>query len=138
MWPRVDGMRALELGTPGEMRSRLNALVLSGAKRATALRVGDYADDGEEMEHVGERLALVDDAGDLLATLDVTAVDVRRLADVSWEFAQLEGEDFTDAADWRVRHADFWSHFGAPVTDDTHIACIEFAVVEPAQDAPAR
>ncbi|WP_242337741.1 hypothetical protein [Streptomyces formicae] len=35
MWPRVNGMRALELGTAGELRERLNALVLAGQKTAT-------------------------------------------------------------------------------------------------------
>jgi uncharacterized protein YhfF len=130
MWPRVDGMRAMELGTPGVMRGRLNDLVLSGAKRATALRVRDYADDGEAMEQVGERFALVDDGGDLLTTLEVTAVDVCRFADVSWELADAEGEGFADIDDWRVRHRDFWNKFGDPVTDDTEIACIWFRVVD--------
>ena len=131
-------MRAVELGTPGEMRSRLNALVRGGAKQATALRVSDYAEDGEEMEHVGEQLALLDDDGIRIATLEVTAVDVRRLADVSWEFAQREGEDFTSIEDWRTKHADFWSGFGDPVTDETPIACIEFRVVDPAEIGSGR
>ncbi|MEP7053668.1 MAG: ASCH domain-containing protein [Actinomycetota bacterium] len=129
MWPRVEGMRAMELGTPGAMRDRLNALVLAGTKRATALRVQDYADDGEEMERVAERLALLDDDGARLATLEVTAVDVRRFGDVPWELAEAEGEGFTDIEDWRVRHRDFWNQHGAPVTDDTGIACIWFRVL---------
>jgi uncharacterized protein YhfF len=129
MWPRVDGLRAMELGTPGEMRTRLNALVLAGTKRATALRVRDYADDGEELERVGEQLVLVDDAGARLATLEVKAVDVRRLGDVPWELAEAEGEGFTDIDDWRVRHREFWNRFGDPVTDDTEIACIWFRVL---------
>lgn len=129
MWPRVDGMRAIELGAPGEMRSRLNALVLSGCKRATALRTRDYADDGEPMEHVGERLALLDDSGVRLATVEVTAVDVRRFADVTWELADAEGEAFTDIEDWRARHREFWARYGA-IDDDTEIACIWFAIVD--------
>ncbi|WFF07900.1 hypothetical protein O7622_04805 [Micromonospora sp. WMMD1076] len=32
MWPRIGGLRALALGTPGELRTRLNTLVLSGVK----------------------------------------------------------------------------------------------------------
>lgn len=122
-------MRAFELGTPGEMRSRLNRLVVDGIKGATALRVSDYADDGEQMETVGERLALVDDDADRIATLEVTAVEVRRFADVTWEFAQAEGEDFVNIEDWRAKHATFWNHFGAPLTDDSEIACIRFVVV---------
>ena len=130
MWPRVEGMRALELGTPGAMRDRLNGLVLNGAKRATALRVIDYADDGEEMEQTGEHLALVDDAGDRLATVEVTEVGVHRFADVPWEFAQAEGEGFADIADWRSKHSAFWDKFGEAVVADTPIACIWFRVVD--------
>lgn len=68
MWPRVDGLRAVELGAPGEMRQWLNDLVLSGRKRATAgLLEGDYRAESEEVEHLGERLALLDAAGVKLA-----------------------------------------------------------------------
>lgn len=46
-FPRLQGLRTLELGTPGEMRTRLNALVL--------------ADQGGPVEAVGEVLVLVGD-----------------------------------------------------------------------------
>ena len=49
-WPRVGGLRTLELGSPGEMRSRLNALVLAGRKRATAgVLAVDYEQEGEPL-----------------------------------------------------------------------------------------
>ncbi|MFJ1705946.1 hypothetical protein [Kitasatospora sp. NPDC088346] len=48
----------MELGTPGGMRAELNALVLSGEKTATTGLLADYAEEGEELEHLGERLAL--------------------------------------------------------------------------------
>jgi uncharacterized protein YhfF len=35
-FPIVDGLRALEIGSPGAMRGRLNQLILDGHKRATA------------------------------------------------------------------------------------------------------
>jgi uncharacterized protein YhfF len=54
----VDGLRALELGTPGDLRAELNGLVLDGRKRATAGLLAEYAEEQEELEHVGERLAL--------------------------------------------------------------------------------
>ena len=34
-FPRVNGLRALEMGTPGEFRDELNALILSGSKTTT-------------------------------------------------------------------------------------------------------
>jgi hypothetical protein len=52
-WPRIDGLRVLELGTPGDMRRWLNDLVLSGTKKATAGRLADYEAEGEELEQPG-------------------------------------------------------------------------------------
>ena len=58
---RVNGLRSVEFGTPGPMRIRLNNLIINGNKRATAgLLKEDYMDEGEEIEFVGERLAILD------------------------------------------------------------------------------
>ncbi len=100
MWPRIDGLRTLELGTPGEMRDRLNALVLAGKKRATAgLLDGDYGNEGEQPEYVGERLVLVDNDGARIGEVEVTAVEIVPMRDVNWEFADSEGEGFTSVED---------------------------------------
>jgi uncharacterized protein YhfF len=48
-WPRIDGLRTLELGTPGEMRARLTSYVLDGDKRGTAGLLAEYAEEGEEL-----------------------------------------------------------------------------------------
>ncbi|WP_326661838.1 hypothetical protein [Streptomyces sp. NBC_00385] len=69
MWPRVNGMRALELGHPGEMRAALNALVLAGRKTATTCLLAEYAEETEGLEYVGERQALLDSEGRSIATL---------------------------------------------------------------------
>ena len=60
-FPVVAGLRSLELGSPGASCQRLTALVLEGRKRATAGLVAEYEREGEPPEHVGERLALLDD-----------------------------------------------------------------------------
>ena len=53
-------MRGFELGSKGEMQDRLNALVLAGDKRATAgLWNEDYVLEGEALDEVGERQALL-------------------------------------------------------------------------------
>jgi uncharacterized protein YhfF len=123
----VDGLRAVELGAPGEMRRRLNELVLSGRKRATAgLLEHDYRAESEELEHVGERLVLVDDDGAKLAGLVVTAVDVVPLAEVTWEFADAEGEGFRSAAHWREAHTKYWATEGHEVDDETAVVCLSF------------
>jgi uncharacterized protein YhfF len=129
MWPRVDGQRALELGTPGELRAELNGLVLDGRKRATAGLLSEYAEEQEELEHVGERLALLDDAGTRIATVEVTAVEVTRFSDVPWDFAAAEGEGDRDLEEWRDGHRRYWAAQGKPVTEDTEVVLIRFDVV---------
>lgn len=125
-FPVVDGLRAIELGTPGEMRRRLVDLVVHGNKRATAGLLSEYEAEGEPLEHVGERLAVLDDDGNRVATVAVTKVVVSRFADVPDRFALAEAEGDLDAADFRASHRTFWSSVGTPVTDDTLVVQLYF------------
>lgn len=127
-WPRVGGLRSLELGTPGELRDRLNGLVLAGRKRATAGLVDEYEEDGEVIEHVGERLALLDNAGRPLATVEITQVDVLPFASVPWSFAAAEGEGDADLEEWRTEHRRYWESTGHSVDDETPIVCLTFVL----------
>ncbi|MFI7606967.1 ASCH domain-containing protein [Micromonospora sp. NPDC049366] len=129
MWPRIGGLRTLALGTPGELRADLNRLVLAGVKTATAGLLSEYAEEGEELERIGERLALVDDDDQLVGLVQITAVDVVRLADVDWDFARSEGEGDRSVEDWRDGHAAYWARLGTPVTDDTEIVCLRFRLL---------
>ncbi len=123
----MDGLRALELGTPGDLRARLNGLVLEGRKRATAGLLSEYAEEQEELEHVGERLALLDDTGARIATVEVTGVERTRFADVPWEFAAAEGEGDRDLEEWRDGHRRYWAAQDRQVDDDTEVVLIRFA-----------
>lgn len=129
MWPRIGGLRTLALGTPGELRTRLNTLVLAGVKTATAGLLTEYAEEGEELEHVGERLVLVDDTDALAGVVEVTGAEVVPFAEVSWDFARSEGEGDRSIEEWRAGHAAYWARVGTPVTDDTDIVCIRFRLV---------
>jgi uncharacterized protein YhfF len=129
MWPRIGGLRTLALGTPGDLRTRLNTLVLAGVKTATAGLLDEYADEGEDLEHVGERLVLVDDADALVAIVEVTGVEVTRFAAVPWEFARAEGEGDRSIEEWRSGHAAYWARVGTPVTDASKIVCVRFRLV---------
>ncbi|MGV9763200.1 ASCH domain-containing protein [Micromonospora tulbaghiae] len=129
MWPRIGGLRALALGTPGELRTRLNTLVLSGVKTATAGLVQEYDDENEELEYVGERLVLVDDDDALVGVVEVTGVEVVRFADVPWDFARAEGEGDRSIEEWREGHGAYWARQGTPVTDDTPVVCLRFRLV---------
>lgn len=96
MWPRIDGLRTLDLGNPGELRDRLNALVLSGAKRATTgLLESDYRAEGEDPESVGERLVLIGSEGEPIAQVAVESVEIVPFRSVTWHFARAEGEGCT-------------------------------------------
>jgi uncharacterized protein YhfF len=130
MWPRIGGLRTLALGTPGELRTTLNTLVLSGVKTATAgLLTDEYAAENEELEHVGERLVLVDDDDKLIGVVEVTDVEVVRFADVSWDFARSEGEGDRSIEEWREGHRRYWARVGFPVDDDSRVVCIRFRLV---------
>ncbi|MFC0507325.1 ASCH domain-containing protein [Micromonospora costi] len=129
MWPRIGGLRTLALGTPGELRSTLNSLVLAGVKTATAGLRGEYATEGEELEHVGERLVLVDDDDHLVGVVEVTGVEVVRFADVTWDFARSEGEGDRSIDDWRTGHAAYWARVGTPVSDETEVVCLRFRLL---------
>jgi uncharacterized protein YhfF len=126
MWPRVDGLRTLELGSPGEQRDRLNHYVLHGTKRATAGLAVEYDEDGEALEHVGEVLVMLGNEQDEVGRIQVTDVVTRRFDDVPWEFADAGGEGFTSVDDWREGHRRYWERVGRTVTPDTLVVCLSF------------
>ena len=126
----VDGMRSMTFGTAGPSRERLNALVLDANKRATAgLLEFDYEAEGEPLEHVGERLAMLDSNGVHVATLEITRAEVVRFGDVTDEFAIAEGEgDFT-GDEFRAGYLADWTSMGYSVNDDTLVTCVWFDLV---------
>ena len=135
-FPVIDGLRALEIGTPGEMRQRLNALVVDGFKRATAGLRADYEREGEPLERVGERLALVDDDGRRAGVVIVTRVETTMFAAVPWEFVEAECEGDRTIDEWRSGHVRFWTSLGERVSDDTVVVLVWFALVTNADPEP--
>lgn len=125
-FPVVAGLRSLELGSPGASRQRLTALVLEGRKRATAGLVAEYEREGEPPEHVGERLALLDDDGAHCATVVVTRVDLCRFDEVPDDFALAEGEGDLTGDDFRESHHRFWTRHGEVVEDATPLVLVRF------------
>ncbi|MFC7494757.1 MULTISPECIES: ASCH domain-containing protein [unclassified Nocardioides] len=119
----------MELGTPGALRDELNRLVLAGRKRATAGLVSEYAEDGEPLERVGECLALLDNDGRQIATVEVTEVEVMPFIDVPWSFAEAEGEGDADLEEWRAGHRRYWERIGSPVTSETSVVCLRFVLM---------
>lgn len=126
MFARVDGLRSIEFGSPGESRDRLVNFVLHGRKRATAGLLSEYEAEGELVEHAGELLAMVDNNGHHVGTLKVTRAEVMRFADVPDEFALAEAEGDLNAADFRASHLDYWTRNGETITDDTLVVTMYF------------
>lgn len=110
------------------MRTELNNLVLAGDKTATTGLRSEYDTEGEALEHVGERLALLDDLGRQVAIVEVTEVVIRPFADVPWEFAAAEGEGDANLEEWRAGHRRFWAAAGTPVDDATSVVCLRFVL----------
>ena len=129
-FPRVNGLRSIEFGTPGEFRENLNSLVMLGKKRATAGTLEwDYQAEKEPIEHVGEQLAVLDSQGSQIATIQATKVEVVRFADVPDAFALAEGEGDLSAADFRESHLRYWTKCGLSITDNTKIVLLYFELV---------
>jgi uncharacterized protein YhfF len=129
MFPRVDGLRSIEFGTPGPSRENLVNLILHGDKRATAGLRRDYDIEGEEVEHVGELLAMLDNDGAHVGTLRISRVEVLRFADVPDEFALAEAEGDLNATDFRASHLDYWTKAGEHVDDNTLIVTLYFELL---------
>ena len=124
---RVNGLRTIELGTPGPMRNRLNDLIINGNKRATAgLLKEDYIDEGDEIDFVGERLAILDNDQKQIGVIKVTRVEVLELKDVPTKFALAEAEGDLSGDDFRQSHSKFWNSVGVDVKPETKVVTVYF------------
>ncbi len=92
----------------GGLGDRLLAAVLRGEKTATSSLAVEYL-SGERLPRVGERLHLMDHAGQVRGVVETTRVTITPLHLVDDQVARDEGEGFADAADWRQAHAAFWA-----------------------------
>lgn len=124
---RLNGLRSIEFGTPGPMRDQLNDLIINGNKRATAgLLKEDYIDEGEEIEFVGERLAILDNDQKQIGIMKVTKVEVLEFKDVSAAFALAEAEGDLTEDDFRQSHLKFWNSVGVDVKPETKVVTVYF------------
>jgi len=107
-------VQGLSFGYDGDggLGDRLLAAVLRGEKTATSSLAVEYL-SGERLPRVGERLHLMDHAGQVRGVVETTRVTITPLHLVDDQVARDEGEGFAEAADWRQAHAAFW----AEVTD---------------------
>ena len=131
MWPRAEGLRAFRFGDAGPMQRRLTALTLAGTKVATGdLWQQGYVDEGEAVEEVGERLAVLDEDDQVVAIVEITRVEKHRFDDVPWEFAHAEGEGFTSIEHWRDGHRSYYAKHGIDVDEASIFVCLWYRLVE--------
>jgi uncharacterized protein YhfF len=132
---RVNGLRSIEFGIPGESRSKLISLILDGKKRATAGTLQwDYQLENEPIETIGEKLAVLDNQNQHIATIQATKVEVLKFKDVPDEFALAEAEGDLTGDDFRASHFDYWSKAGLKISDETEIVLLYFDLVEDLRD----
>jgi uncharacterized protein YhfF len=134
-------MRIAEFGFPGELRDRLVAAVLSGAKTATTGLLVEWELDGEPMPAAGERMLVVDSAELPVAVIEVVEVRVVALGDVDIDTATAEGEGFAGVEEWRAAHEAFWNGYADDLrarigdqswrlVDDTPVVVERFRLAE--------
>ncbi len=96
----------------GDLRDELVAAVLGGRKTVTSSLHASYLVADEPLPTPGPYL-LLDRDDRPVGVVDVTGVEVLRLADVGDAVAHGEGEGYADAAEWRRSHEAFWRESGA-------------------------
>jgi uncharacterized protein YhfF len=103
----------LSFGYDGDrgLGDRLLAAVLAGEKTATSSLAVEYL-SGERLPQVGQRLALVDHAGQRHGMVETTRVRIIPLHLVGNDVAKDEGEGFADASEWLQAHVAFWAEVG--------------------------
>jgi uncharacterized protein YhfF len=101
----------IEFAFPGELRDRLIAAILRGEKTATTGLLVEWELDGDPIPRTGERFAVIDSAGERVAVIEITDVQVVDLGEVDLAVAREEGEGFDSVAAWRAGHEAFWNDY---------------------------
>jgi uncharacterized protein YhfF len=130
MFPRHEGLRAIEFGTPGEFRDELNALIVAGTKTATIGHPNDYTSEGEEPEFVGERIAVLDSDGRLVTHIVITDIALTPFTDIDDDFALASGEGHRDADHLRAGYTRYWADAGLTIAPDEPVYAIRFALAD--------
>ena len=135
----VGATEVAEFGFPGLLGDGLVDAIVRGEKTATTGLLEAYRREGAQMDAVGSRALVVDSAGRVVAVIETTEVEVKRMGEVDVALAQDEGEGFGTVAEWREAHVRFFTSpemvaaLGRPavaIDDDTLVVCSRFRVVE--------
>jgi len=111
----------------------LLALVLDGAKRATASLRWHYEARGRRLPRPGDLSVVTDWRGTPRCVIETTAVELRAFDEVDADFAAAEGEGDLSLAYWRDVHRAFFGRLCAALGRERSprmpVVCERFRVV---------
>jgi uncharacterized protein YhfF len=119
-------------GDSPEMADTLLALVLSGAKTATAALLWEYRDDGVPVPQAGELAIILDGEGNPQALIRDTDVSIVAFDQVGARHAHDEGEGDLTLEYWRAAHWEFWqSNYAGEnaLSGEMPVVCEQFEVL---------
>jgi uncharacterized protein YhfF len=110
----------------------LYPLVLSGQKQATTACLWVFEAEGEPVPKPGDLSIILDWEGNARCIIETTEVDIVPYAEVTEEFAAIEGEGDGSLAYWRRVHIEFFREecesIGREFTEDMPAVCEQFRV----------
>lgn len=129
----ISHLEAWHFGSTEALANALLRLVLEGKKRATSSAFPGYALSGEELPQVGEMSVITWWDGTPGCVIRTTKVEIIPYNQITFDLAQLEGED-DDLASWQRNHRAFFeaesTKLGYVFTGDMPVVVEEFEVVE--------
>jgi uncharacterized protein YhfF len=126
-------VEAFAFGDSERMAKALNALVLSGVKRATASLAWRYEHDPVPQPKAGDLCIVTSWSKQPLCIIETMAVEVVPFNEVTEDFARTEGEDDGTLESWRRNHTTFFAgecaRIGRTPNDSMLVVCERFRVV---------
>lgn len=126
---RRHGLRTVALTGEGASGHRQVTHLLEGRK--TVLLRPRRGPDGSTalLEHPGELILAIDQAGRSIAVLRVESVGITSLADVDPALIRADDPDADDHATWSAARREDWLAAGFSVDGDAAVTWVRFSVV---------
>lgn len=109
------------------------ALVVAGQKRATATSVAELQLAGDAIPQTGDYAIITNWAGNAVAIIRTTSVEIMRFSEVDEAFARDEGEGDLTLGWWREAHQAYYERVLAGscyiVNSELEIVCERFELI---------
>lgn len=132
---RRDDIEVVCWGDDPAYADEIAALVVGGAKRATATLAAGYLASGDPFPPLGAHWVLCDGAGQPCAVLRTTELRLGPFHTVDEEFARAEGEGDRTLQTWRDGHRAAYerqcARLGIEFTEDAEVCFERFTCVWP-------